>query len=313
MSILTKNKTMNNDEIEKLLKELDKEISETNSEIYKEEQMIRLAEIAKEYSGEDEVISFKQLEEELKNAPLIKKIPSKIKMLDDFLTGGFMTQTVTTISATPKSGKTSFCMHLTSVMSEYNPMWLSFEESSKSLVRKMMKNGMEVPIGYSPKKNTEKTLEWIEAKIIESYAKYGTKVVFIDQLDFIEPTKFFTRHDLMIGYIMRSLHQIAVKLDVAIFLICHLEKIEPEQKPTVKNLRGSSSIWGETDNCLFLWRECIKEDGELVYSNNILLSLQANREDGNLGNIQMVFDKGRFIEQEWIPIESKAQRELAQF
>jgi replicative DNA helicase len=305
---------MNNDEIEKLLKDLDKEIKETESDIYKEEQMIRLAEMAKQYTGEDEVISFKDLEQELKNAPPVKKLPSKIEGLDSFLHGGFMTQTVTTIAATPKSGKTSFCMYLTTQMSELKPLWFALEESSKSLIRKMIKNGLEVPLGYTPKKNSTVTLGWIEQKIIESYAKYGTKLVFIDQLDFIvEQDNRGDRHDLKIAQTMRTLHQLAVKLDVAIFLICHLEKMEPEQKPTTKNLRGSSSIWGEADNCLFLWRECKKESGELVYSNNILLSLQANREDGDTGNIKMIFDNGRFIESEWDSEEERAKRELEQF
>jgi len=303
------------------IKDVDKLISNLESEIKKEkkgaeqsESLSRLQEIAKTYKGEDRIVSFKELEEELKNAPPIAKIASQIEELDKLLYGGFMTQTVTTISATPKSGKTSFAMYLTTKMEKYNPLWLALEESAKSLIRKMIKKGDNAPHGYSTKSNPTVTLEWIESKIVEAIAKHDTKVVFIDQLDFIVPQDNFNdRHDLKIAHTMRVLHQLAVKWDVAIFLICHLEKMEPEQKPTTKNLRGSSAIWGEADNCMFLWRECFKEGGELIYTNNILVSLQANREDGDTGNIKMVYENGKFIEREWISSREEALKQLANF
>lgn len=300
--------------VREMLNRLDRETLEIEQEAIRDETRARLIEYAKSYDGDDEIISFQDIEKELTDSPPIVKLPSKITNLDLLLEGGFMTQTVTSLSATPKSGKTSFCMYLTTQMMEYNPLWLAFEESTKSLIRKMKKNGMEIPKGYSPKRNRTVTLDWIESKIFESGVKFKTKVVFIDQLDFISTQDVEgDRHDLKIGSIMRRLHEMAVKLDVAIFLICHLEKMEPEQKPTIKNFRGSSSIWGESDNCILLWRECKREHGELEYTNNVLVSLQANREDGNTGNIKMVFESGQFRQEDWSSDEEKARKEFKEF
>jgi len=306
-----------NEYYEEYFNQLENEIideSSKNKEIDKEVQLLRLQEMAKNYSGEDEIISFYELKEQISKEPPVVKLPSKIPELDELLCGGFMTQTVTTISALPKSGKTSFCMFLTHQMAENKPLWFALEESSKALVRKMIKNNMTIPLAYTPKKNLNTTLEWIEFKILESYIKFGTKIVFIDQLDFIvEQDNRGERHDLKIAQTMRNLHKLAVKLDVAIFLICHLEKMEADVKPTIKNLRGSSAIWGEADNCIFLWRQCGREDGELIFTDNVLVSLQANREDGLTGSVKLIFRDGMFIREDWVSNLFEGGKELREF
>ena len=178
---------------------------------------------------------------------------------------------------------------------------VALEESAQSLVRKIIKRGDNPPHGYAPKKKGNFiNVEWVEMKIVESIVKFGTKVVFIDQLDFVvAQDNIGDRHDLKIAQTMRQLHDIAVRWDVAIFLICHIAQLEPDIKPTLKNLRGSSAIWGECDNAILLWRECKREKGEIAYSNNVLVMLQANREDGDTGNITMIYDNGKFMEFDW--------------
>ena len=201
-------------------------------------------------------------------------------------------------------------MYLTTKMEEGNPVWLALEESSTSLIRKLLKVGAKIPTGYSPKSTTNVSMDWIESKIVESIAKNNTQIVFIDQLDFIVPQEGSDgRHDLKIGQTMRLLHQIAVRWNIIIFLICHVNSMEPDVKPTTRNLRGSSTIWGESDNVILLWRECFKEDGQLVYTNNLLVSLQANREDGDTGNIKMIYKNGVFVEEEWESNTSKALKD----
>jgi replicative DNA helicase len=283
------------------LLKLKKEIDETKDEIIKQQLLVRYEEEVKNYNGDDKIISFEEIADEIKNSPPPFKITTNITGLDTLLHGGFMYETVTTISATPKSGKTSYCMYLTTQMKDQNPLWLALEESTKTLIRKLIKFEQPVPHGYAPATKRSVTLRWIEAKIFEAKVKFDSKVVFIDQLDFIVPQdNQGDRHDLKIAQTMRELHNIAVRYKVAIFLICHLNQIEPDQKPTTRNLRGSTSIWGEADNCIFLWRECKRENGSIVYSNNVEVSLQANREDGDTGIIGMVFDKGVFKEYDWM-------------
>lgn len=287
--------------IKKLLERLANEVKEIEDTEKGAEEMQRIRELSEVYDGDDKMISFQEMEEDIKNSPPPVKIPSSIEKLDTLLCGGFMLQTVTVISASPKSGKTSFCMYLTTKMQEFAPAWLALEESARSLIRKMMKRGDTVPKGYSQKKKPNLTdVSWIEFKIVESIAKYKTKVVFIDQLDFVvSQDNNNDRHDLKIAQTMRKLHDIAVKWDVAIFLICHLAQLEPTIKPTLKNLRGSSAIWGECDNAILLWRECYLEKGDVIYTNNVQVSLQANREDGDTGNIPMLFENGKYLDYDW--------------
>jgi replicative DNA helicase len=268
---------------------------------FNETQLQELKTLASTYTGKDRVISFKDIEEQLRNAPPVEKISTKIVGLNNLLHGGLMLETVTVLSACPKSGKTALAMFLTSNMEEYNPLWFALEESTKTLIRKMIKNGLTVPNGYAPAYKKKVSLGWIETRIIEAKEKNKSKVVFIDQLDFIvQQDNQGDRHDLKVAQTMRDIHDMAVRQEVAIVLICHTTSIEPYERPTPKNLRGSSAIWGEADNVLFVWRQCKLEKGEAIYSSNVELSLQANREDGDLGKVKMVFEKGKYIEQEWI-------------
>jgi len=287
--------------VDVFFEKLKKEIDDTKDEQLKHELMLRWEQEVMNYDGDDRIISFEEIAEDIRNSPPPFKIASNISGLDLLLHGGFMYETVSTISATPKSGKTSYCMYLTTQMKDQNPLWLALEESTKTLIRKLLKFGQDGPHGYSPAKKRTVTLGWIESKIIESKIKNKTKVVFIDQLDFIVPQdNIGDRHDLKIAQTMRELHNMAVRHEVAIFLICHLNQIEPDVKPTTRNLRGSTSIWGEADNCIFLWRECKRNRGNIEYTNNVEVSLQANREDGDTGVVGMVFDKGVFKEYDWI-------------
>ena len=109
--------------IEKLILKLGKEIAITTKENRNVEEIARLKEVALTYTGEDQLISFEEMADEIRNSPPVPKISSGISSLDSLMHGGFMTQTVTVISASPKSGKTSWCMYLTTKVKEYNPMW----------------------------------------------------------------------------------------------------------------------------------------------------------------------------------------------
>ena len=155
-------------QVDSFFDKLRKEIEQTKDEIKKHELLTRLEQEIAIYDGDDKIISFEEIAEEIKNAPPPFKVQTSVSGLDKLLHGGFMYQTVTTISATPKSGKTSFCMYLTTQMKDQQPLWLALEESTKTLIRKMIKFGADVPHGYSPAKKRTVTLGWIESKIIEA-------------------------------------------------------------------------------------------------------------------------------------------------
>jgi len=137
-------------------------------------------------------------------------------------------------------------------------------------------------------------------------------VVFIDQLDFIVSLQGES-HALRVSQTMRDLKGIAKKWNVVIFIICHLSKAKMDTQPTLEDLKGSSSIGQEADTVILLWRESKRENGRMVITNNLNVSVQANRRTGRTGNVQMVYEDGKFLERKWDLSEmenDKANRDL---
>lgn len=283
--------------IDKILKNLENEIHATQSGIQESESLLRLKDIARKYNGEDKIISFQEIGERIKNEKEEQKIMSGWKGLDELLRG-FRPQQLIVVSALTKSGKTSFLMDLTSKLKAYAPVWFPFEESAEELMRKFIEREEEVPYGFTPENIKGSTVEWIESKVVESIAKHNSQIVFIDQLDFIVPMNG-DNHALMVGKTMRDLKAIAKKWNVIIFLICHLSKARMDTQPTLEDLKGSSSIGQEADTVILLWRETKREDGQVVITNNVNISVQANRRTGKTGNIKMIYEGGHFLEEDW--------------
>lgn len=256
----------------------------------------RLKEIAKKYSGEDRVVASEDLIEVVRSEMGKDRIPTGFSSLDSHLRGLRPKQLVV-LSALTKSGKTSFCMDLTTKLQDHNPLWFSFEESVEELIEQYLERNQKPPHFVTPAFIPEKTLDWVETKIIEGIAKYDSKVVFIDHLDFIVPFQGDNRSDA-IAHTMRALKGIARTLDVVIVLLCHVVKAEMDKQPTLNDLRGSSSIAQEADTVMLLWRETRREKGEVIITNNVNLSIQAARR-GRPGNIKMVFRDGHFYEEDW--------------
>mgnify|MGYP001599717517 CR=1 FL=1 len=257
----------------------------------------RLKEIAKVYRGEDRVIPFSEIAERIRTEKEETRVMSGFGGLDDLLKG-FRPQQLIVVSALTKSGKTQFCMDLTCRMKDQNPLWFPFEESADELIRKFLERNEEPPKAFTPENMKGNAIEWLESKIVESIAKYDTKIIFIDQLDFIVPF-LGDNHSLSIGQTMRDLKTLAKKWNVIIFIICHLSKTRMDTQPTMEDLKGSSSIGQEADTVILLWRETKREDGQVVITDNVNVSVQANRRTGKTGNVKMIYEKGHFIETEW--------------
>lgn len=295
-------------DVENILKNLEKEIETTQKGIEQVESLDRLKEVAKVYKGEDKVIAFSDIKKRILTQKDEEKIMSGYEGLDALLKG-FRPQQLVVVSALTKSGKTSFLMDLTTKIKDYHPMWFPFEESAEELIRKFIERGEEPPEAFTPENIKGNTIDWLESKIVESIAKYNTRVVFIDQLDFIVPMRG-DNHALMIGQTMRDLKGLAKKWNVVIFIICHLTKARMDSQPTLEDLKGSSSIGQEADTVILLWRETKREGGQVVITDNVNVSVQANRRFGKTGNVKMVYENGHFREYEW---ESAAQSNLANF
>lgn len=285
------------EKIENLITRLEREIKAAQADIHASERLEKLKNVAKIYRGEDQVISFDVIAESIRNEPEEYKIFTGWTKIDELIKG-FRLQQLVVISAATKSGKTSFLMDLTARIPAENVLWLPFEESAEELIRKYIERGIAHPHGFTPSVMKGGELEWIETKIIEAIVKYDTKVVVIDQLDFIVPLGA-DNHALRVGEAMRALKNLAKKWNVVIFIICHLVKTKMDTSPTMEDLKGSSSIGQEADTVILIWREAKREKGQMTITNNTIVSVQANRRHGSTGNVTMVYNEGRFLEQEW--------------
>lgn len=293
---------MKND-IQKLIENLNSEIKVAKDVQDKSAALQRLQDIAKMYDGEDKVVSFEEI------AELIRTQPEELKIMTgwtsfDGLIRGFRPQQLVVISAATKHGKTTFLMDLTTRIAQHQPLWFPFEESAEELIRKYIERGQTPPHGYTPQSITGNRVDWIEKKIVESIAKFGTQVVFIDQLDFIVEMGG-DNHAQRVGDTMRKLKGLAKKWNVVIFLICHLVKTNMETQPTLEDLKGSSSIAQEADTVIMLWRETKRENGQVVIGSNVNISVQANRRHGKTGNVPMHYDGAKFLESDAKYVEAE--------
>ena len=121
--------------------------------------------------------------------------------------------------------------------------------------------------------------------------------MFVDHLHFI--VDFGDNMSVQIGKTMRELKRIAKTWDIVIVLIAHLKKTKVDEQPDLEDLRDSSFIAQEADTVIMLWRQTERQNGQVVITNNVNISVQANRRTGKTGNVKMVFDKGKFLEQDW--------------
>lgn len=280
----------------KALEKIEKELRQIKDEEEREAALDRLLNIAKVYEGEDEVMRWPDLLVDAKSGPASHS--TGWSSLDGLLRGGFRPQQLISVSAPTGFGKTSFVVDLTARMIDLKPLWLTFEESVEELSEKFSVDRQEpIPDFYSPKSVVPYSLKWVEDKVVEGIAKYGSRVVVVDHLDYIVPYNT-ERPDLRIAEAMRFLKGLARTWNIVIILICHLVKVNTETQPKIDDIRGSAAVGQESDTVIILWRETKRTNGQLDITSNVNISIQKARR-GKPGNVKMIFKNGKFLEEDW--------------
>ena|SRR3990167_2028742 len=269
------------------------------------------ASILREYSGEDRVVSTKELwneiQEERKKNPS-QKFSSPFKTLNE-MTKGFQAGNLVIVSGPSGMGKTTLAQTFTEHLIQHNPLWFSYELPADEFLERFP----NIPVFYMPRRIVTKNLDWIETRIKESIVKNNTQVIFIDHLSYlIDTTK--GNNDMQsarIEEIMRTLKTLCNNTKIIIFLMVHMKHNMLEVAPSLQDLKGSSSIGQESDLVLFLWRKRKKQGKELTREEGILyedestLSVQKNRRTGVLGSIPLIFEAGKYYEKEFIPTDEQ--------
>lgn len=277
--------------IEKLIERCEQEIANTQDAQKRAEQVAVIKDLWRKYRGEDQVISveeyLKRIADEESGDEMV--VMTKIPKLDNILEG-FREGNLVVVSGATKQGKTSFCQTLTENFSEQGVkcLWFTYEVPVKEFTRKFR----EIPKFYLPNKITGDTTEWLEKKIVESIAKYGTRVVFVDHLHYIVDLRAMKQNlSVQIGMVMRDLKKIALAWGVIIFLVAHIKKTKASDMPGLEDMRDSSFVAQEADIVLMVSR-LIQEGNE--FSSEAIVSVLAHRRTGKMGSVRLLYRDNKF-------------------
>lgn len=306
-------------DIQQLIKKLDQDKSRIEADLLSDEGMERLKAVAKEYTGEYELVWSQDTLAEIKDRPRRTSHKSGVAELDD-LTGGFRPQQLVGIGAQSGHGKTAFGLWLLKQYEALNPVLLPLEQSSEELIEQRYENGQFVPNYLSPKKHSAfVNPDWIEERIVEAIAKHNSKMVMLDHMGYIEAGDDYRREGehLRIEKKLQAIKHLAIKWNVVVVILIQLSQLEEEVAPQLRNLKGSSAIRQECDKIVLLWRNNNKSGKARIYDNKVLISLQKNRFDGKNGNIGSQFNSksGDYVftleTKEWCEnLEEAAKREV---
>lgn len=305
--------------LDELIKKIEGDKSKIQSDLLSDEGLERLKQVAKEYSGEYQLVWSTDTLEEIRKRP--KKTSHKSGVVPfDTLTGGFRPQQMIGVGAQSGHGKTAFGLWLLKQYESLNPVLLPLEQSSEELIEQRDENGQFVPKYLSPKKHSAfVNPDWIEQRIVEAIAKYNSQMIMLDHMGYIEAGEDYRREGehLRIEKKLQAIKHLAIKWNVTIVILIQLSQLEEEQAPQLRDLKGSSAIRQECDKIILLWRNNTKSGKARVYDDKVLVSLQKNRFDGKNGNLgaQFEFKTGEYLftpeSQEWCSnLEQKAKEEV---
>lgn len=140
----------------------------------------------------------------------------------------------------------------------------------------------------------EGSIERIESAI----RKEKPFVVVIDQLTQLRANRGFQDVRAKFSYMTSNLKRIALQEDVAILLLCQINRSADNIQPTMANLKESGSIEEDSDNVILLHRlqpEDVLNPEAIDWRTTrpMLLNL-AKQRDGEVGDFQIRFNPAEF-------------------
>lgn len=226
-----------------------------------------------------------------KHRPVGLPLMTGIKDFDSDMDGGVRGGELITVSGMSGHGKTLFALWTTKQLNDSGvpTLWFTYEMNPWYLKEKFKQMGCDESLmTYVPIDHSDNTIEWIEQHIMEAYTKHACKVIFIDHLHYLIPPSQEMNMSLLIGGIARALKKLAVKLDVVIYLIAHMRKLQVGEGVGVNAVRDSALIINESDYVYLVERLKKKKskqmDGEVgVEMQNVSrVTLGKNRRTGNM-------------------------------
>jgi len=249
-----------------------------------------MASLLGEYEGSDRVVSSKELEELAKEKSSDPHIafphPELTKSVD-----GCRPSQLIVVSGTTKQGKTMFVFDLVTRMS-VKPLLLFFEERPLDIIQKRMRfdSAYSVPEFYTPELYTDESIDWIKMKMLEGKYKWGCQVAVIDNLHYITQSQGaqVARYDKLLTSYVKELKDFAIRWNMTIFLLVHMNKTPDNRAPTVFDIADTAGIGQIADKVWFVQRD--PDTGNTNFFSD------RDRQTGYKGKIEFLFDKGTYHE-----------------
>jgi len=203
----------------------------------------------KDYHGEDQIISSHDMEELIRDQKILFNINSNISTLDKYI-DGFVPGELIVVSGYTKNGKTLFAQTLTNNFYKqgYFSLWFTYELPP----RQFLDCFPDMPLLYMPTMLKSGNWQWLETRILESFYKYNTRIIFIDHLHYIVDMLRQGNASMEIGTIIRNLKLMAVKHNFIVFLMAHTKK--KSDGDSFGDPRDASFIEQESDCALMVKR-----------------------------------------------------------
>ncbi len=207
----------------------------------------------RDYKGEDRVVSSHEMKLALDRRPeAVIRVKSLIPSLDHYIED-FRAGELIPISGPTKNGKTLLAQTLTVNFEKQNQpsLWFTYEVPA----RQFLSQFPELPTIYLPAKLRAHALDWLEERILESFEKYHTRIVFVDHLHYLVDMARMKSPSLEIGTVVRRLKGIAINNELVVFLLCHTIKGKQEGTLSYESIRDSSFVSQESDSVLMIQRK----------------------------------------------------------
>lgn len=266
--------------------------SQLNEQLNKKKELSVLLKPYETYTGKDEVVPAIIIKEQIDVDDEQKKYLTGIEPLNTII-GGFKSGDLITMSGISGNGKTELLISFTKdfIDRKYKVLWISFEVNPKDFMNRF---GDYEPIFYMPRQNIPNNLDWVIKRILEAKAKYGCEIVIIDHLHFLLDMATLGNRNIshLFGGIIRRIKTTALKLDLVIFLVAHLNKTATKEVPDLVDLRDSSFTYQEADTVLIIHRESTNDTIDLgTKIQPAVLRIAKNRWNGYLGLLKLNYDR----------------------
>lgn len=231
------------------------------------------------------------IEKAISRVGLTTPYPIGFEEFDAAMKGGVREGDLVIVTGISGQGKTTLAQNISvNLSSSLNPcLWFSYEVVVDNLYYKFKQMGEaeEEYLIYIPKRNTSGNIKWIKEKIEEGLAKFDTKFIFIDHIDFLSPTTVSSNEQrrIILRDICQELKDLCINLKVTIFLIAHVKKVQGREVE-MQDIAESSGIYQLADY-VFSVARMYRAEGKGKYkvemiSDESVMKMLKNRLTGEL-------------------------------